>query len=675
MTVLLEDAVSQLRERIEEGASRIAIQAPPGFGKTTLLKEVAAAYAKSRRVVRIEIPEGDDAALVALVEAATQLDAAMPGLLDRVVPQKEPARVPWGAKLAALKEALGRAGDDLLVLLDGPRFQAAAGPEGELFAGRSVEITETLLRARAGTIVLAGPRIPEGIAEDAGFRLPLVRDASKAAEDDTVFRLGGYPARALSPVVLQVLQALRASGIDVEQIPAKDLRLERLVAQDLGSVVLRSPEMRRVLARLAALRVPFSSGLLKRAGLLALPPQSRAVVQTLVEGRGDGVSWIPSALSEAIRARIQVGDPAWETNEPAGEIHRFAASYHRERFEAARSRGDIAAAVREELEEIHQLTEAGDAGALLARSLQFVEQYDALGKSLSQKALRAPREQEEKLRRDALRAYERAIEHDGRDAYAHHYIAYNLDILGAEPERVEREYIAARDLDKKHAWYHSRLVCFLITTAWMQEAREAWDRALGDLADTGESLQSTVYEELHAQVARLLLSRSELDFAAVVLEDVPDELRTEGWWRALHQLMVCLEEDRDERLVFPPTVALEERWDGPHLTTGPDEPVAVHAWQPGRVIGRDDKVAVILCSRGSSDVSLSTTRLSLQALLDEWHGNPASLSVGAFVELIEYLDGTKALKTWDRKSSSFDAVPGLRKLFPPPDRYIRRALA
>ena len=50
-------------------------------------------------------------------------------------------------------------------------------------------------------------------------------------------------------------------------------------------------------------------------------------------------------------------------------------------------------AIREELEEIHQLTEAGDAAALLDRSLQFAEQYDALGRSLSRKALRAPREQ------------------------------------------------------------------------------------------------------------------------------------------------------------------------------------------------------------------------------------------------------------------------------------------
>jgi hypothetical protein len=558
MAVLLEEAVSQLRERIEGGAPRIAIQAPPGFGKTTLLNEVASAFAKSRRVVRVELPQGDDAALVALVEAAAQLDDAMPGLLERVVPQKEPARVPWAAKLSALKEALGRAGDDLLVLLDGPRFQAALSPEGELFAVRAVEITETLLRARAGTIVLAGPRIPEGLAEDAGFRLPLIRDAAEAAASDAVLRLGGSPSRALSPVMLQVLEALRASGIHIERIPAKDLRLDRLVGLDLGSVVLRNPEMRGVLARLSALRVPFSIDLLERAGLMTLPAQGKAVVEALVEPRGDGLCWIPTALSGAIQARIQAGDPAWGTNEPSGEMHRFAASYHRERFEAARSRGDVAAAVREELEEIHQLTEAGDAGALLARSLQFVEQYDALGKSLSQKALRAPRDQEEKLRRDALRAYERAIEHDGRDAYAHHYIAYNLDILGAEPERVEREYITARDLDKKHAWYHSRLVCFLITTAWMQEAREAWERALGDLADTGEPLQPAVYEELHAQVARLLLSRSELDFAAAVLKDVPDELQAEGWWRALHQLLVCLEEDRDDRLVFPPTLALED---------------------------------------------------------------------------------------------------------------------
>ncbi|WP_437767977.1 hypothetical protein WMF27_16155 [Sorangium sp. So ce281] len=676
MAVLLKEAIEQLRERIEAGAPRIAIQAPPGFGKTAVLRGLAAALAGSRRVVRIEVPDGDDAALVALVEAAAQLDGAT--LMDRVVPRHEPARVAWADRIASVREALSRAGNDLLLLLDGPRFPTALGPESELFTRRAVEVTETFLGTRAGTLVLAGPRIPEGLAEDASFRLPLVRDASLGEAGDATVRLSGGRRRqpAVPPVVQQVLQALAAGGIDVERIPARDLRLDRLIPR-LRDLLSDDPGGRRVVIRLAALRVPFADSLLVRAGFMALPDRTRTIVEPLIEVLDDGSKVVPDALAREIRSSLLTDSSAWALDEPQGDAHHLAAAYHRERFQAARDRGDVVAAVREDMEEIHQLTEAGDAAALLSRSLQFVEQYDALGKSLSQKALRAPREQEEKLRRDAVRAYERAIEHDERDAYAHHYIAYNLDILGTEPERVEREYTEARDIDPAHPWYHGRYVCFLITTAWMSDARAAWDRALDDLAATGGLSTPAVYEELHGQVARHLLAQSELDFAEGVLDDVPDAIRVSPWWRALRQLLVCLEEDRDERLVFPPTVAQEDRWKGPHLTEEQDS-LEVKSWQPGRVIGRDARGVVLRIAQHlaePSEVTLSTVIVELRALSTEWHAQPAWFGVGTFVERIEFMNGTKVLRTWPRGASSFDAVSYLPRLFPSLDRYVRRAFA
>jgi hypothetical protein len=259
--------------------------------------------------------------------------------------------------------------------------------------------------------------------------------------------------------------------------------------------------------------------------------------------------------------------------------------------------------VRHELEEVHHLTEAGDAGALLSRSLWFVDQYNALGKALSQMASRAPRGEppEEALRRQAIQAYERALAHDASDAYAHHYIAYNLDILAADPARAEREYVVARDLEPTHAWYHSRYIRFLITTAWMTEARAAWERAFDGLGGAPRPLD---YEELHGQVARLLLHRGELDFAREVLEDVPEEQRASPFWGALHRLLVYLEEERDELLVFPPGLSLPERWAKP----------------------------------------------------------------------LDYKDSTRELKAWGDEVSSFHDAD-LPKLFPSPDRYIRRGFA
>jgi len=628
-----EQAAEHLLQRINARDSKqLGIQAPPGFGKTTVLLLLAAAltHNTTRPVLQLGLPDSDDAAQVVLVDAATQLVPGRADLLDRVVPRQEPAKVSWASKHQEVQKAIRRAGDDLVILLDNPRFYAAEGPEGELFSERAAEITKTVLRSQA-TVVLAGPRLPQYLVD---------QDIS----------------RHLEPLVAQqVRRALRAAGIDVWQAPVPDLRA---LTRQLWRAYAQAPDVQRVFARLSSLRVPFSDELLMRAGVRDLSSQKQDLIELLVQVLPDGRKIIPDALAQQIRGLAV---------DLATEAHRFAAAYHHERFEAARSRGNVAVAVREEMEEIHHLTEAADAAALLDRSLQFVEQYDALGKRLSLKALTAASvAQGESLRYDAIRAYERAIAHDTRDAYAHHYIAYNLDILGAEPQRVEHEYKAALDIKPGHSWYHSRYICFLVTRVWTKEARDAWSRALSDLEEN-QSLLPGVYEKLHGQLARLLLSRGELEFAQEVLDDVPPEQR-DPWWHALEQVRVCLEEDRDERLVFPPTLALAKRWEGPHLADDRE----VSNWKPARVFGVDEEGVTLLLAAQTE--SHSTLRLSTGDL-EQWNVLPGQLEVGTFVELIEYADETKAMKIWDSQSASFDAVPHLPGLFPLPDRYIRRAFA
>lgn len=670
MAVLLEEAVQQLRDRIDGGERRLALHAAHGFGKTAVLAGLAAALTGSRPVVRVGLPAADDAAQVALVQAAAQLLFARPDLLECVVPPREPARMPWAARIEALRGALSSAGDQALILVDEPRFDPGSNPEGQLFAGRAVEITQALMGA-PGVVVLAGAWIPRGVAQDAGVRLPLL-----PRSDDIVARRMNERARAhgpLPPVVVRILAALEIAGVDIRRISPPDLRADRLLSHELGRLFLERPGMRGVVARLSVLRVPFSDDLLDRAGLSSLSEEERGIVRQLLSSAGDGRYVVPAALSGAFRERSALGDPAWIPDAPAGDAHRFAAQHHRARFDAARAGGDVAVAVREELEEIHHLTEAGDATALLDRSLQFVEQYDALGKSLSQKALRAPRGQEEQLRRDAVRAYERAIEHERDDAYAHHYIAYNLDILATERERVGSEYVTAKDLDPGHPWYHSRHICFLITTSWMLPARSCWERAIAELAGTGRPLDHAIHDALHRPVARLLLARSELGFAREVLEDVPETHRSASWWIALEQLRVCLEEDRDQRLVFPPTLPVAERWTGPHLALSGPGGEGIKDWKPGRVLGRDEALVTIDVAR--SPEQLSTIEIELRAMAEEWGVSPGEVHPGAFVELVEYDDGTKKMNVWDRSSSSFHDIPNLPRLFPASDRYVRRAFA
>ena len=668
--MLLGEAVQRLRQGIDGGDRRLAIHAAPGAGKTAVLAALAESLRGSRPVVRIELSDDDDAAQAALVQAAAQLAFAKPDLLDCVVPRHEPARVPWTARIAALREGLALAGQEPVIVVDEPIFDPGSSPERQFFAGRAVEITRAVMGA-PGVVVLAGSSIPPGIAWDAGVELPLVHAADDAVARGVLAEVSGK--RPLPPVIVQVLAALQAGGVDVRGIPRRDMRLDRLVRHDLGRLLLERPSMRGVIARLSALRLPFPEDLPVRAGLFGLPEPDRRIVDHLLAAAGEGRRVVPAALATTIRDCIATGDPAWTPEEPAGDQHRFAAEHHRSCFEAARVSGDVAAAVREELEEIHQLTEAGDAAALLDRSLQFVEQYDALGKSLSQRALRGPRAEEERLRRDAVRAYERAVEHDPRDAYAHHYIAYNLDILATERERVGQEYVTAKDLAPGHPWYHSRHICFLITTSWMRLAREGWERAVADLASTGGPLDEALCEALHRPVARLLLERSELGFAREVLEDAPETVRSAPWWVALDQLRVCLEEDRDQRLVFPPTLPVAERWRGPHLASSGPGDAEIKDWKPGRVLGGDDDLVMI--DVASLDAPISTIEIDVRALTEAWDVAPGELRPGAFVELVEYEDGTKEMNVWDRSSSSFRGIANLPKLFPAVDRYLRRAFA
>lgn len=48
-----------------------------------------------------------------------------------------------------------------------------------------------------------------------------------------------------------------------------------------------------------------------------------------------------------------------------------------------------------------------------------------------------------------------------------------------------------------------------------------------------------------------------------------------------------------------------------------------------------------------------------------------SLPEGTFVELLSYNDGTEQLLSWQRQASELGALA----IHPPPDRYIRRAVA
>jgi hypothetical protein len=651
----IEAAMEEIAGLIEAGATRIGLTLPTGVEKSAVLDRLEDTLS-GRQVIRIELPDGDDAGLVALALGAAQFEAQAPGLLKQI----ESLDIPWRVKLQKF-QAVAKNARRVVFLVDDPRFIPAMVPQEELFARRALEVTNALLEMSDVTVVLAGERIPPGVAR--------------------MVAMMPSPETTAGLLVTRLLNALAAAGMAVERIPRHHRRVELLVQHDLARLALEDAALRLTLLRLSVLRVPFPAELLDRMVATSLSQESRQMLELLLSTTSDGMRVLPHALGRFIRTRHEQGvsataDPAWQANEPISDMHRLAAEHHREQFNRAKARRDVLGALRHDLEEIYHLTEAGDAVAVLSRSLWFVEQYDALGRALSKQASLVSREapqREEALRWLAIQAYERALVHDRDDAYAHHYIAHNLDILAADPARAEREYVVARDLEPTHAWYHSRYIRFLLTTAWMTEARAAWECAFDGL---GNQLGPLDYEELHGQVARLLLHRGELEFAREVLEDVPEEAQRLPWWRALMRFLVYLEEERDELLVFPPDVSMEERWVRPHLV--PEAIVhRVKRWRPGRVIDRDERHVHLRVAARDADVdqvTISYIHLSRWRLKNVWSSRYHLLPAGTFVELLEYKDGSRELKAWSDRASTFRDAE-LPKLFPPPDRYIRRGFA
>ena len=312
-----------------------------------------------------------------------------------------------------------------------------------------------------------------------------------------------------------------------------------------------------------------------------------------------------------------------------------------------------------EMEAVHHLTEACDPQALEMFTPFFVEQWDALGKALGQ-----ARKYDE-----AVRCYEKALSHDPEDAYAHHYKAFNLDWRADRVVEVEHHYREAIRLERSHVWHHGRFDCFLVTRGRILDARQAWTEAVSDLAPGGDYRFAGIYEELHKPVARLLLHRGELDFAREVLADVTDPVARAGdWFRSLSRYLQVLDEAARDEVVFPPHVAPEERWNGPHTVPGGALPDGLSSWTPGRVArvdGREVHVRVAVLEGGVPRFGWRSFDAAKFRKLSSWAWD---VPAGTFIEIL-LLAGDKELI---RTHESLPLEPRLPGINPPPDRYLRR---
>lgn len=650
-----EKAAERALDLLDKDSRLVSIVGRDGSGKSSALQLIEAGLgARGVRVFRAAFPRhGDDAAIVAMLDVGAQLESAP--LLDAL---RDPNRR-WADKQSRLVSELRKVADAgrAVILLDDP-VERDAERVSDLFNERSATLTQGLRNVSRVQVVQTTRRRTglEDVSLEAGsipaeVLAPLKWTGSRreAAE-----RLGHIPRLGrYSPLELRLLVVLVGNGLDAGELGSARLEPRRIVERVFAERI--STAARELLGTLALVRTPFDRSLLDRLHVAELESHERALIEEalLIHEAPDSLRLHDLVAREAV-------ERGW-LSDTSRALHELS-SWHDARFAAAVLQHDTRTALRHEIEVIHQLTEAGDAAALLTRSIGFVEQLDALGKSLSLKGRFA----------EAVSVYERALAHDDNDAYAHHYLAFNLDVEARDKARSLNHYARAKQEEPTHVWYHGRRICFLITIGRLDEAMEAWSEACAQFDD-----DPLIQTELHRPVAQLLLHRGQLDSARRVLDEVPPQDRTTSdWYASLELLLTEQEEAEEHRFVFPFSVPRETRWSGPHLLRDARDIERVVTWVPGRISSQSDSgLRVRIATREGSEVRFGYRELGLGELRSMTrYPNDLSLPVGTFVELIT-LTGpsgktTEVLLTWPRENRW---LPGVRPIRPNPDRYIRRA--
>ena len=262
------------------------------------------------------------------------------------------------------------------------------------------------------------------------------------------------------------------------------------------------------------------------------------------------------------------------------------------------------------------------------------------------------------------------------DDYGHHYLAFNLDVLGKKPQRVEEHYLRAIELDELNVWWRSRWINFLITRGRISDAQAAWNAATDVLGLPDQIADPRVYESLHLWVARLLVHRGQIEFAEKVLQGIPGVVFQEHpGLRAIRRRLCFLVEAAHRRVVFPMTIPPERWWRGPHLCAQQTEAgKTLRRWLAGRIQEIDDDGVHLVVAEAPAEQAGPPRFLSMSFSFADFDRcsrdeSASRLKAGRFVELGVYGDEEILIIRVHRAEHWEDQ--DLPPLFPDPMRYLR----
>ncbi len=649
--------------------------ARPTWGKSTALRLVAERLrAAGLLPVLVDPPRRSlDAGPVALVQAAVGLSNGGDGMLQLLTKEAS-----WVEKLSLVLERVEREAERVVILCDEP-FHGASHKRGDAYSWHAEEAFRSLLAVACRRIV-AGmlPRGATALVRGHRHHLERRSDPLPWLEDAEAWGVLAPEAAGLalaiesgpkdrSPLEVRLLVAVAAVRSVEDAVRLQKGGLDRRgiaeeLAKSLGGFEPRRAFLRRAWQRLCVVRRPVANDFLGR--LVGDPPDERAgaVLWTCLLDSQDGASMIHWTLR---RDAAEFLDPL--PPEELQAVHRALARFYADRFE---QQGGQAFALLDEMEAFYHATQAADQDLMSRLRAYFSDQLDLWGRTLSQ---------EFRMYREAASVFERALSWDPDDDYAHHYLAFNLDIL-ADLDRlqdIEEHYQRAIELREDHLWWHSRWVSYLITRGRIREARLAWNEALDALELPDPDAEDWVYENLHLWVARLLVHRGRLEFAEEVLRGIPRRvLEQSPGLAAVARRHRALLEARRGRVVFPLSVPPERWWSGPHVCPRRRDVGPLVRWLPGRIDTISGGTVRILAAEpplggvGEAVYGFLTIaaedfdRWSQDELLDE-------LAAGRFVELAWYGEDPNPIIRVHPGGPWED--PDLPPLFPDPARYLRAA--
>lgn len=126
-------------------------------------------------------------------------------------------------------------------------------------------------------------------------------------------------------------------------------------------------------------------------------------------------------------------------------------------------------------------------------------------------------------------------------------------------QEVDEGYARAVELEPWQLWYQQRWVRWMLSRGRRMEAREAWLQALHQTNDPSEMDEPSLYyyRNLHWLVAERALDTGALDFAGMVLDDIPQKIFSlDDSIKACQVKFEVLKLAETHRLVRPLSLAL-----------------------------------------------------------------------------------------------------------------------